>query len=100
MSTDNGLGLSQDFYFARRITRSDVPKESLVLALEAYWESLRRGRPMPSRTNIDPVNIRVDRLPFLFLLDVVRGDGSLDYFYRLVGTAMRTWSDVIRPENS
>ena len=87
MSTDNGLGLSKDFYFARRITRSDVPKKSLVLALEAYWESLRRGRPMPSRADIDPVKIRVDLLPLLFLLDVVRGDEGLDYLYRLVGTA-------------
>ena len=55
---------------------------------------------MPSRADIDPVNIRVDLLPLLFLMDVVRGDGGLDYLYRSVGTAMRTWSDVIRRENS
>ena len=54
---------------------------------------------MPSRAGIDPVNIRGDLLPLLFLLDVVRGDEGLDYLYRLVGTAMRTWSDVIRREN-
>ena len=42
---------------------------------------------MPSRADIDPVKIRVDLLPLLFLLDVVRGDEGLDYLYRLVGTA-------------
>ena len=36
MSMDNGSGLSKGFYFARRITRGDVSKEALVLALEAY----------------------------------------------------------------
>ena len=55
---------------------------------------------MPSRADIDPVNIRGELLLLLFLLDVMRSYGGLDYLYRLVGTAMRTWSDVIRPENS
>ena len=50
---------------------------------------------MPSRAEIDRVNIRVDLLLLLFLLDAVRSDRGLDYLYRLVGTAMRTWSDVI-----
>ena len=55
---------------------------------------------MPSRADIDPVNIRRELLMLLFLLDVIRSYGGLGYLYRLVGTAMRTWSDVIRPENS
>ena len=55
---------------------------------------------MPSRADIDPVNIRGELLMLLFLLDVIRSYGGLGYLYRLVGTAMRTWSDVIRPENS
>jgi len=87
MSTEIGLGFSKAFYSAKQIARGDVPNECLVAALERYWQSLRRGRLMPSRADIDPVNIDVDLLPFLFLLDVVRGDDGIDYFYRLVGTA-------------
>lgn len=47
----------------------------------AYWRQLRRGRPMPSRTDIDPVDLR-GMLPYVYLLDV---EGPSRYRYRLIG---------------
>jgi hypothetical protein len=48
-----------------------------------YWEGKRRGRPMPSRADIDPVEIK-RFLPGIILIDVV--DDARRYVYRLVGT--------------
>lgn len=48
-----------------------------------YWDSKRRGRPMPSRADIDPVEMR-DLLPGIILIDVVHNPTRLTY--RLVGT--------------
>ncbi|NIA67098.1 PAS domain-containing protein [Pelagibius litoralis] len=51
--------------------------------LFAYWQKLCRDERMPSRRDIDPVEIP-DLLPNIFLLDVV-GDGE-DFVFRLAGT--------------
>lgn len=48
-----------------------------------YWEAKRRGRPMPSRADIDPLELR-RFLPGIILIDVV--DDERRYVYRLVGT--------------
>jgi hypothetical protein len=48
-----------------------------------YWEEKRRGRPMPSRADIDPLELR-RFLPGIILIDVV--DDARRYVYRLVGT--------------
>jgi len=52
-------------------------------ALFTYWSSKRGTRPMPSRADIDPGDLR-PLLPHLMLLDVV--DAGSDMRYRLVGT--------------
>jgi len=52
----------------------------------AYWQSKLSGRAMPSRRDIDPVDIP-RLLPYLMLLDVL--PEPLDFRYRLIGTEVR-----------
>lgn len=61
---------------------SDLGDDVLSAGL-AYWERLRAGRAMPSRADIDPVEIR-HFLPFVMLIDVLRD--PLDFRCRLVGS--------------
>ncbi len=61
----------------------DGPDGELLGAVYAYWDSKRRGRAMPSRADIDPLEMKAF-LPQLVLLDV---EGEPPRFrYRLVGT--------------
>jgi hypothetical protein len=54
--------------------------------LHRYWEARRSGRAMPSRADMDPVELPRALLPNLFLVDV---EGSPPRFrYRLVGTEL------------
>ncbi|MGH6886468.1 MAG: PAS domain-containing protein [Kiloniellales bacterium] len=48
-----------------------------------YWLSLCRGRPMPARKDIDPLQVPRGYLPNLMLIDVLRDPRR--YRYRLVG---------------
>ncbi len=48
-----------------------------------YWEERRRDRGLPSRADIDPLDIP-DLLPQVFLVNVTRA--PLDFRYRLLGT--------------
>ena len=59
-----------------------------------YWHSLKRGRLMPARHDVDPLDLKA-LLPNVILLDVIhqpadeRDQGSLaglDFRFRLVGT--------------
>jgi hypothetical protein len=61
----------------------DNPDGQRLGAIYAYWASKRRGRSMPSRADIDPLELKA-YLPQLVLLDV-EGD-PLRFRYRLVGT--------------
>ena len=63
----------------------DSLKSPVNRAALAYWESIRKGRPMPSRADLDPADI-VELLPQVFLLDVQQE--PLNFRYRLVGTMM------------
>jgi hypothetical protein len=54
-----------------------------VLELHAYWESKRRGRPMPAPADIDPSEIR-PLLPSLIIAEYVGAPARVRY--RLVGT--------------
>jgi hypothetical protein len=51
-----------------------------------YWTSKRRGRRMPSRADIDPLEIPGKLWPRLSLLDVVRDNGAARFRYRRVGS--------------
>ena len=54
-----------------------------LLTLYDYWNAKRGVRPMPARTDLDPVDLK-PVLPKLILIDVV--PDSRRYVYRLVGT--------------
>ena len=56
----------------------------------AYWDAKRLNKLMPSRSDIDPVEIP-RLLPYVILIDVVRE--PLDFRYRLMGTQA---SDIMR----
>jgi hypothetical protein len=55
----------------------------------AYWQGKLKGRAMPSRRDIDPVEMP-RLLPYVMLIDVMAE--PLDFRYRLVGTEMRAIS--------
>ena len=54
-----------------------------IAAFYTYWEGKRRGRDMPARADIDPLEI-VPLLPGIVLIDVVAD--ARRFVYRLVGT--------------
>ena len=51
----------------------------------AYWAQKRGSRSMPSRRDIDPVELPPKLLPNLQIIEVI--DGGTRFRYRLVGTA-------------
>src|ERR1044071_4112407 len=55
-----------------------------TIAMYDYWHSKRGARSMPSRADIDPVDMPRRLLPFINLVDVVADERR--YVYRLVGT--------------
>jgi hypothetical protein len=55
-----------------------------LLALYEYWAGKRRGRTMPSRSDIDPAEI-LSLLPHLFIAEIHR---PLRFRFRLAGTAI------------
>lgn len=54
------------------------------------WDTARAGRPMPRRTDINPVRLG-PALAYVSLIDVVQGE-PLDFQYRLVGQHIITHS--------
>src|SRR5580658_4813296 len=66
---------------------TDIDPQNLqhpvLVFLKAYWEQKRAGRPMPSRADIRPAEMK-EHLGWIILLDALR-DGS-DFRYRTIGT--------------
>ncbi|MCM0019391.1 MAG: PAS domain-containing protein [Tagaea sp.] len=56
--------------------------------LLGYWRGKRRDGLLPARKDIDPVDIRRDVLPDMYLMDVVPAKPRRRFRYRLVGTHM------------
>ena len=54
--------------------------------LHGYWEARRGERAIPSRADMDPVELPRPLLPNLFLVDVE--EGPRRFRYRLVGTEL------------
>jgi hypothetical protein len=65
----------------------DAPRDPDLRALRDYWDSLRRGRIMPSRSDFDPT--KVPRLLAHIVLYNV--DGPSRYSIRLVGDAVQAF---------
>jgi PAS domain len=53
--------------------------------LYRYWAGQRKGRPMPSRAEIDPLEIPAEIWPNTMLLDVLWQHGLPRFRYRRVG---------------
>jgi len=65
--------------------RSSGIEHPLLQRLLRYWSGKKAGRDLPSRQDIDPVEIGPEILPHVMLTDVL-DDGRLRY--RLAGTAV------------
>ncbi len=61
--------------------------EARFRALKHYWDSKRGDRAMPSRADLDPVEIP-ELLPYVLLVDTA--ETLEDFRYRLVGTEVCT----------
>lgn len=58
-------------------------------AAYSYWLARRPGPGLvPSRQDIDPLEMPRSLLPWINLIEVHRKDGSLSYRHRLVGTGI------------
>jgi hypothetical protein len=66
----------------RLIAQGEV-KAEVVLRMADYLSRKRAGRPIASRADVDPTEIRAF-LPYVVLVDI--HDNPLRVFYRLVGT--------------
>lgn len=60
-------------------------KSHALVELLAYWRNLRAEGEMPSKDDVDPLNIPAPLWPYLELVEIHRGD-SLRLRWRLIGT--------------
>lgn len=68
-----------------------LPRTGELADLHAYWAARRRDGRLPSRADIDPLEMR-RWLGNLMLLDVL--DGGADFRYRLYGTVLRVYFEA------
>ncbi|MBI3452392.1 MAG: PAS domain-containing protein [Rhodospirillales bacterium] len=74
----------------------DTIRHPKLLDLYDYWASKRRGRLLPARADLDPLDIP-QLLPHLALIDIEAGTGRTKF--RLVGTAIVGWRhDLAHPD--
>ena len=57
----------------------------LIDAAWSHWDAMRGGRPMPSRADLDPLDVPL-LLPSTILVEVLHD--PLDFRYRLLGTEL------------
>ena len=69
-----------------RVTREALRPDSLVLTLHDHWCGLRPAEGLPRHDDFDPIQLPRPLLPWVFLMDVLREEGRLDYYFRLAGT--------------
>jgi len=66
-------------------------------ALYRHWTDRRRGRALPSRADIDPLQIPASVWPYTLLLDVLREDGHLRFRYRRTGEVFWRKQGIVEP---
>lgn len=67
---------------------SDQPifaDDPMLSTVARYWTAQRRGRPLPARSDIDPLHLPASVWPNLLLAEPVAGTSAMRY--RLVGSA-------------
>jgi len=68
--------------------------QPMLLAVLDYWKKKRVGKWLPSRADIDPVELR-KLLPYIYLIDVLPAaspDEKMRFRMRLVGTNVRDFA--------
>ena len=70
------------------VAMSQSLDDPALQALFDYWVRIRGQRPMPSRADLDPVEISAPLLPHVTLQDVVFDQGRRRYRYRLIGAVL------------
>jgi len=65
-----------------------APEPGLVTFIRNYWDKQRGARPMPSRMDIMPWDMKA-HVPNVLLADVL--NGGQDFRYRLVGTQLQNY---------
>ncbi|MBC7135382.1 PAS domain-containing protein [Oceanibaculum nanhaiense] len=76
-------------YSLGRVALTDIPDERLR-KLASYWCSQRAGRTLPSRDDVDPLDLPNGVLANMILLDIVGSERYRRFRFRLVGTAIYT----------
>ncbi|MFO7482221.1 PAS domain-containing protein [Oceanibaculum nanhaiense] len=76
-------------YSLGRVALTDIPDERLR-KLASYWWSQRAGRTLPSRDDVDPLDLPNGVLANMILLDIVGSERYRRFRFRLVGTAIYT----------
>lgn len=56
------------------------------MELDEFWHSIKPDGQLPSREDIDPIDLGAKLMPWVFIVDVVRESDELDYRYRIAGT--------------
>jgi hypothetical protein len=70
------------------ITPAEWRCDPILARIYEYWQSKRKGRPMPSRRDIDPAEIGPPALQHVVLTEPVTIDGIVRFRLRLSGTAV------------
>lgn len=61
--------------------------DSFLKGLYASYDDARRGDRIPTRADID-VFARPQALPYIYIVDAIRGDGTSRFRVRLMGTGL------------
>jgi hypothetical protein len=64
-------------------------EDPILAAIYAYWDAKRAGRAMPSRRDIDPVELGPQVLPHVILTEARSEGGRWRFRFRLAGTALK-----------
>lgn len=75
--------LAPDWFDGMQVDWSCKTDEGAIARVRDYWQSKRQGRPMPSRRDVNPAELR-DVLPILQLYDLIDQGKTLGV--RLLGT--------------
>jgi hypothetical protein len=75
--------LAPDWFDGMQLDWSCKTDEGAIARVRDYWQSMRQGRPMPSRRDVNPGELR-DVLPILQLYELIDGGKALRV--RLLGT--------------
>lgn len=80
------INAQRRFLWIKSVGKEDIPEGSPIHHLHECWASYCKDGVLPSRQDIDPVELGAAVLPWIVLLEVLSDGKELDYRYRLLGT--------------